>query len=174
MTKETVLMGSFHDLERTAETLDQLRALGISDKDITILSSLPYSSRAMGRPPITTRLPFISLVSALAGLLTGLFFTTVAPHLYVVRVGGQPIVPVPTTAVLLFEFTMLFLILGTFLGVVFLNNSPSTGPRYEGDALADDRIGVLFRCPGDKQDAARTILQSLGAENIHQPERREP
>lgn len=173
MTEATVLMGSFHDLERTAETLDQLRALGISDKDITILSSLPYSSRAMGRPPITTKLPFISLASAFAGLLTGLFFTAVAPHLYVIRVGGQPIVPAPTTVVLLFEFTMLFLILGTFLGVVFLNNSPSTGPQVEGASLADDRIGVLFRCPGDKQEAARTILQSLGAENIHQPERRE-
>lgn len=173
MTDSTVLMGSFDDLEHTAETLDQLRTLGISDQDITILSSLPYSSKAMGRPAIKTKLPFISLASALAGLLTGLIFTTVVPHLYVIRVGGQPIVPTPTSAVLLFEFTMLFLILGTFLGVVFLNSSPSTGPQYDGASLTDDRIGVLFRCPNDKQEAARTILQSQGTQNIHQPERRE-
>jgi hypothetical protein len=173
MTEATLLMGSFHDLGRTAEALDQLRALGISDRDITIVSSLPYSSKALGRPSIQTRLPIISLISALAGRLVCLFFAAVTPHLYVIRVGGQPVVPMPTTVVLLFEFTMLFLILGTFLGVVFLNNSPSTGPQVDAASLVGDRIEVLFRCPRDKWEAACTVLESQGAENVHQPERRE-
>lgn len=173
MANSTVLMGSFQDLERTADTLDQLRTLGIPDQDITILSSLPYSARALGRPHIKTWLPLITLASAVAGLLIGLFFTVVTPYLYVIRVGGQPVVPVPPTALLLYAFTMLALVLGTFTGIVILNNLPTAGPRYDGPGLADDRIGVLFRCSAEKEGAAREILETQGAEGIGEPVRRE-
>jgi hypothetical protein len=173
MANSTVLTGSFQDLERTADTLDQLRALGIADQDITILSSLPYSPRALGRPHIKTWLPLITLASAVAGLLVGLFFAVVTPYLYVIRVGGQPIAPAPPTALLLYAFTMLVLIVGTFTGVVILNNLPTTGPRYDGPAPVDDRISVLFRCSADKKEAALEILETQGAEGIDEPARRE-
>ncbi|MCP4537930.1 MAG: DUF3341 domain-containing protein [Chloroflexi bacterium] len=163
MTESTVLMGSFQDLERAADTLDQLRALGISDGDITVVSSMPYSAKALGRPEIKTPLSGISMASALAGLLIGLFFTVVTPYLYVIRVGSQPIVPVPTTALLLYEFIMLILILGSFIGVVVLNNLPTTGPSYDGPALIDDRIGLLFRCSVGEKEKAHAVLESQGA-----------
>ncbi len=170
MTDSTVLMGSFQDLGRAADTLDRLRALGVSDGDITVVSSMPYSAKALGRPEIKTPLSAIAMASAAAGLLIGLFFTVVTPYLYVIRVGGQPVVPVPTTALLLYEFMMLILILGAFIGVVVLNNLPSTGPSYDGPALTDDRIGLLFRCPVGKKEEARAVLESQTAENIHEPQ----
>jgi hypothetical protein len=170
MGDSIVLMGSFQDLERAADALDQLRALNIANQDITVLSSLPYSHKALGRPEIKTWLPVIAMASAAMGLVAGLFFTVVTPNLYVIRVGGQPIVPGPTTALLLFEFTMLLLVLGTFVGVVALNSLRSVGPQYDGPALTDDRIGVLFRCPNEKEDDARAVLESQGAENIHEPQ----
>ncbi len=170
MTNLIRIMGSFQDLERAADTLDQLRALGISDSDITVVSSMPYSAKALGRPEIKTPLPAIAMASAVAGLFIGLFFTVVTPYLYVIRVGGQPVVPVPTTALLLYEFMMLILILGSFVGVVALNNLPSTGPSYDGPALIDDRIGLLFRCPLGKKEEARAVLESQSAENIHEPQ----
>jgi len=173
MTETTVLMGSFQDLDRAVNTLDELRKLGISNDDITVLSSLPYSHKALGRPQIKTWLPLISLGSAAAGLLVGAFFTIVTPHLYVISVGGQALVPTPTTAVLLFEFTMLFLVLGTFLGMVLLNRLPTSGPQYDGASLTDDRIGLLLRCPNSKLEAARAVLSTRGADGIHQPQRRE-
>lgn len=173
MTEENTMMGSFQDLDSAADTLDALRGLGIADSDITLLSSLPYSHKALGRPEIKTWLPFISMGSALAGLLVGAFFTIVTPHLYVIRVGGQAIVPGPTTAVLLFEFTMLFLVLGTFLGVVALNSLPQPGPAYDGPALSDDRLGIVLRFPGSQMDAVREILLGHGAENVHEPHGRE-
>jgi len=173
MTEETTVMGSFQDLDSAADTLDALRALGIADTDMTVLSSLPYSHKILGRPEIKTWLPFISMGSALAGLLVGAFFTIVTPHLYVIRVGGQPIVPVPTTAVLLFEFTMLFLVLGTFVGVVALNSLRQPGPAYDGPSLSDDRIGILLRSSGSQLEAAREVLLVHGAENVHVPQGRE-
>jgi hypothetical protein len=168
MVDSIVLTGSFHNLESAADALDQLRALGVLDRDVTVLSSLPYSARAMGRPEVKSRLPAATLASAVAGLLIGLFFTVVTPYLYVIRVGGQPIVPTPTTALLLYEFTMLILILGAFVGVLVLNNLPVGGPQYDGPALTDDRISLLFRCPSEKEETARAILESQGAEDVRE------
>lgn len=175
MSDQAVVMGSFQDvdIERTADSLDGLRELGIPDSDITILSSLPHSPRVLGRPHIRTWLPWISLGSAVLGFLVGLFFTAITPYLYVIRVGGQPVVPTPPTLLLLYEFTMLFLIAGTFGGLLWLNRFPDTKPEYYDPELFSDRISVLVRLPADQVRGAMAVLESHGALDVHQPERRE-
>jgi len=173
MSNQAVVMGSFQDVERTADTLDGLRALGIPNADMSLMSSLPHSPRILGRPHIRTRLPVISLVSAVLGLLVGLFFTAITPYLYIIRVGGQPVVPTPPTLLLLYEFTMLFLILGTFGGMLWLNHFPDTSPQYYDSQLANDRISVLVHCPPDKVQDTIAVLESQGAEDVHEPERRQ-
>jgi hypothetical protein len=172
MLDKTVVMGSFEEIEATADALDGVRALGVPDKDIEILSSLPYSSNILGRPHPTSRLPLISLASAALGLVIGLFFTVITPQLYVIRVGGQPIVPTPPTVLLLYEFTMLFLILGTFGGMLWLEHFPSFRPEYYDPSLTDGRITLLVQCPDEVKTAAIEVLRSQGAQDIHEPERR--
>lgn len=171
-SSSTVLMGTFQDLERAVDTLDQLREVGLADQDITILSSIPLSHKILGRPHKMPRLPFVSLIFALVGLLIGVFYTAISPNLYVIRVGGQPIVPAPPTAVLLYEFTMLFLVVGTFVGMLWLNAFPALGPEYYDAKLTDGRIGLVLRCTPEQKEAVWGVLQEQGAENIHEPERR--
>jgi hypothetical protein len=166
-------MGSFEEIEPTADALDGLRALGVPDQDIEISSSLPYSSSILGRPHLKSRLPLISLGSAALGLLVGLFFTVITPQLYIIQVGGQPIVPTPPTLLLLYEFTMLFLILGTFGGMLWLERLPSYRPQFYDPSLTDGRIALLVQCPDLKKAAAIEVLRSQGAQDIHEPERRE-
>jgi hypothetical protein len=175
MSDQAVVMGSFEDvdLDRTADALDRLRELGIPETDITIMSSLPHSPEVLGRPHYRTWLPWISLGSAVLGLLVGLFFTAITPYLYIIRVGGQPIVPTPPTLLLLYEFTMLFLIVGTFGGMLWLNHFPSSKPEYYDPKVNDDRISVLVHLPGDKLASAIAVFESHGAMDVHQPERRE-
>jgi hypothetical protein len=168
-----VVMGSFRDVEPTSDALDELRARGITDDEVTVLSSLPYSAKILGRPSVRTRLPRISLASALTGLLAGVFFTIITPYLYIIRVGGQPIAPFPPTFLLLYEFTMLLLILGTFGGFLVLNHFPTSEPEYYDPKLSDGRISLVIRCPADKKAEAVAALEAHGAEEIHEPERRE-
>jgi len=169
----TVVMGSFTEIESTADALDELRARGIADEQISVMSSLPYSTNILGRAPVRTRLPMISLVSAVVGLLAGIFFTVVTPYLYIIRVGGQPIVPFPPTVLLLYEFIMLLLIVGTFGGFLALNHFPSGKPQYYDPKLNDGRISILVRCPAGKKAEAVAALEAHGAVDVHEPERRE-
>jgi hypothetical protein len=172
MADSIVLMGLFQDAGHTAETIDQLRRLGITDPDIAVLSGIPYPARVLGRPIVWERLPIISLSGALVGFLIGVFLNAGTPLLYTIRVGGQPIIPIPPTLVLTYEFTMMGLIVSTFLGVLWESFFPSYGPKYYDPLLTSGRIGVLFRCPADKEEAARAILTAMGAERIQRPERR--
>jgi hypothetical protein len=41
MSDQSVVMGSFLDIEPSADALDDLRSLGIPDGDIKVMSSLP-------------------------------------------------------------------------------------------------------------------------------------
>jgi hypothetical protein len=172
MADSTVLVATFQDIDRTADALDGLRDLGISDRDITVMSSVPYSPEMLGRPHYKTRLPIISFVSALAGFLVGVFYTVGTPNLYPLMVGGQPFVPGPPTALLLYEFTMLFLILGTFLGILWINMFPSYGPQYYNKKLTDGRIALEIHCGPDQIEASRAVLEAQKAEEIEEPERR--
>jgi hypothetical protein len=168
-----VVMGSFTDVEPTADALDELRARGIADDQISVMSSLPYSPKLLGRPSVRTRLPTISLTSAIVGLLAGIFFTIITPHLYIIRVGGQPIVPLPPTFLLLYEFIMLLLIVGTFGGFLALNHFPSGKATYYDPKLNDGRISLVVHVPPGQKDEAVAALEAHGAVDIHEPERRE-
>jgi len=168
-----VVMGSFTEIEPTADALDELRGRGIADEQISIMSSLPYSPNILGRPSVRTRLPMISLTSAIVGLLAGIFFVIVTPHLYIIRVGGQPIVPLPPTFLLMYEFIMLLLIVGTFGGFLALNHFPSSKPKYYDSKLNDGRISLVVHVPAGQKAEAVAALEAHGAVDIHEPERRE-
>lgn len=172
MSDSIVLMGLFRDPDPTAETLEMLRDEGISDHDIVVLSGTPYPAQVLGRPMVWERLPWISLSGAFVGFLIGIFLNAGTPLLYTIRVGGQAIVPIPPSAVITYEFTMMGLIVSTFLGVLWESVFPSYGPKYHDRLVTHGRIGILFRCPAEQEEAARAILKAQGAERIHKPERR--
>ncbi|MFQ5593748.1 MAG: quinol:electron acceptor oxidoreductase subunit ActD [Anaerolineae bacterium] len=172
MSNSLVLMGLFRDPDPTADTLEKLRDQGIDDNDIVVISGVPYPAHVLGRPMVWERLPWISLSGAFVGFLIGVFLNAGTPLLYTIRVGGQAIIPIPPTAVITYEFTMLGLIVSTFLGVLWQSVFPSYGPKYHHRLVTHGRIGILFRCPAAKEQAARAILEDQGAEQIYRPERR--
>ncbi len=172
MADTALVMGSFQDIDPTVDALDRLRALGIPEENISVLSHIPLSERVLGRPHRFSWLPVVALVSAALGLLIGLFFTGITPHLYIIRVGGQPIVPFPPTLLLLYEFIMLTLILGTFTAFMVLSRFPDRRPEPYDVELNTGRIAVVVEAPSDRREDVVAALEELGAEDIGEPERR--
>lgn len=172
MADTAFISGSFRDIDPTVEALDRLRGLGIPEENISVLSHIPLSERVLGRPHFRSWLPAIALVSGALGLLIGLFFVGITPHLYIIRVGGQPIVPFPPSALLLYEFIMLGLILGTFGSFLVLNRFPDRRPEPYDPELTTGRIGLVVEAPADLRADVVAALEDLGAEDIGEPERR--
>jgi hypothetical protein len=172
MAKKIVLMGLFTDVMKTAEALDGLRLLGLREEDMSLMQGVPYTSKMLGRPKIFERIPWATLLGALTGLMVAIFLTYGTQWLYPIRVGGRPFSNLPPAIVPIYELTMLGLILGTFLNMIWKCGFPSTKPQYYDPIINHSRIAVMCNCDMRYEDDVRRVLLDKGAERVYEPERR--
>lgn len=171
MPKKVAIMGLFTEVSATADALEGLRLLGLREEDMNIIQGVPYTSKMLGRPKIG-EFPWFSILGALGGFLTAIFLTWGTLFLYPVRVGGRPIPTIPTSIVLWYELTMLGLMLGTFLTLIWRCGFPSTRPQYYDPLINHSRIALLCDCDLRLQDEVKRVLAERGAEKVYEPERR--
>ena len=159
------LLAVFPDLEPAANAIDKLRGLGLPDDQMNVISGIPVTEAMLGRPRQWTNVPRLALGGAVGGFLVGTFLVF-TPLLYFVPVGGQPKLPVPPSVVVLFELTMLGLLISTFLGVFLDSTFPSYRPMEYVPEISDGKIAVLFHCPQDKEEKFTKAMTDLGAETV--------
>src|SRR5574338_174281 len=114
MTDNNMLLALFDDIDPAAEGVEELRKLGIPDEDMNVISGVPIKESILGRPHQWSNVPRLALGGAVAGFLLGLFLSVGAPLLYPLNAGGQPVVPIPPSIIVLFEMTILGLLASTF------------------------------------------------------------
>ncbi|MBN1679703.1 MAG: DUF3341 domain-containing protein [Anaerolineae bacterium] len=161
-----MLLGLFNNVTPTADAVDGLRDLGIDDKNITIMSSLPYASKLFGRKtPRSWYLPFV-LGGAVAGLLLGLFVAAITPELYPIEVGGQGATPIPPSAIIVFELTALFSMVAAFVAFLLQGRFPILTRQMYDPRITDGYIGLQVRVSGDMLDQAVKVLEASGARSV--------
>jgi hypothetical protein len=157
-------------VDSAAEAISRLHKLGVEDKDISVISGIPFSDKILGRPMSWSRVPLIALSGAVVGCLTAILLYYGTPLLYPITVGGMPLLTNPTSFVVIFELTMLGLLISTFIGVFIEAISPSFGPKGYSPQITDGKIGLLFTSPADLEERVHTTLSDLGAEVVHRSE----
>ncbi len=160
---DLMLLGLFDNVEIVADVVDDVRALGIADRQVEVLSNVPYPAKFFGRK--ATRLWFLpfALGGALLGALTAYFISRITPQLYAVHVGGQALTPVPPAAIMYFEFVSLFTMLGSFLGFIVQNRFPVMAPRIYDERITDGYIGVAVRAPLDVAEKVVEVFEARGS-----------
>ena len=166
MADNVTLLAVFPDLEPAADAIDQLRRLGIKDEDMNVISGVPLTEAMLGRPTQWTNVPRLAMGGAISGFIVGVLLTYGTPLLYKVQVGRQYFVPVPPSIVLLFELTMLGMLLATFLGVFLDSYFPNYRPMEYVKEVSDGKIAVFFVCPADSKDKITKAMSALGAEQV--------
>jgi len=170
MPETKTLLALFKDIDPAAEAIDKLRGMGIGDDQMNIISGIPVTERMLGRPRQWSNVPRLAMGGAVAGLLIGLFLAFGTPSLYTIHVGGQSIFPGPPTVVVLFEMTMLGMLVSTFLGVFLDSYLPSYRPKEYVPEISDGNIAILFTCPVDAEPSFIEAMTSLGAQSVHPTE----
>jgi mono/diheme cytochrome c family protein len=171
---KTLVLGLFHEASPTADTLDQLRGLGIADDEITVLSSIPYRAEILGRPRPKGRVGAYAGAGAILGLATGLFLSVGIFLLYPIEQGGQPIVPIPPTLIILFEVTMLGTMWAAFLGLLRANRFPITKSQLYDPRITEGHLGVLVEVGDAYADQVESILRTNGAHHLKRAEAATP
>jgi hypothetical protein len=131
--------------------------------------------RAMGLRP--SRLPWIVLVAALAGL-TGAFLLQAWIHAvdYPLVISGKPFLSWQAFVPVTFEVTILFGALGAVLGMLHLNRLPRhhhplfRSKRFE--RVTDDRFFISIEAEDRLYDAEETrkLLEEIGATHVERIE----
>lgn len=163
---EMTLLALFEDIDPAANAIEELHKMGVTDEDINVISGVPILERMLGRPPQWTNVGRLAMGGAVTGFLFGAFLNFGTPNLYTIHVGGQSVFPVPPGMIILFEMTMLFALLSTFLGVFLDSYFPNYRPLHYVPEISDGKIGVFFRIPPGEQDKFTDALAGLGAETI--------
>ena len=166
------LLAVFPDLGPAADAIDKLRDLGLSDDQMNVISGIPATEAMLGRPRQWTNVPRLAAGGAVVGFLGAAFLVFVSPYLYPVpiQVGRQAFVPGPPTVVILFELTMLGLLLSTFLGVFLDSYFPNYRPMEYVKEISDGKIAVFFICPGENCEKFTKAMTALGAEKVEAAE----
>ncbi len=160
------LLGLFHDATPTSDALIELRDLGIQDKDITVMSAMPYGEEVFGRPAHPRKVGRIALIGSFLGILLGLFLTVGIFSLYPLHQGGQPIIPIPPTLIVLFETTMLGTMWAAFFGLLAINRFPDFETKTYDPRITEGHIGVLVWLNEAMADKAEAILVAHGGHHL--------
>ena len=163
----------FEDIEPAANGIEKLHELGLSDDDMNVISGIPVRATILDRPSAITRVSTIGLVGAILGLLFGVFLVWGTPALFPLRVGGQPVYPVPQLLIIVFEMTMLGLMGFSFLGMFLDSGFPSYTPKHYIPEISGGKIGVLYSVPEDQEQKAMDALKQAGAESVAPAEARQ-
>ena len=171
---DVLLLGLLHEASPTAETIDQLRRLGVPDEKITVMSGMPYRAEMLGRPRSRGKLVRFSLVGALCGLALGAFLTAGIFLLYPLVQGGQPTVPIPPSLIVLFETTMLGTMWATFLGLLLENRFPIFKSQLYDPRITEGHIGVLVQVDESLAGQAEKVLVDNGAHHMNRGDLSQP
>lgn len=156
---DLMLLGMFNNVEVTTDVVSQVQNIGIPQKDIEVMSNVPYPAKLFGRKPARLWfLPF-TLGGSLVGALAAAFITFSTPEIYPIYVGGQGLTPVSPTAIIFFELISLFTMLGAFIGFLLQNRFPILTRQMYDESITQGYIGVQVRASGDKADKVREIFE---------------
>jgi mono/diheme cytochrome c family protein len=113
-------------------------------------------------------LRFFALGGALAGLLAAVLLLVATPVLYPLYQGGQPLIPIPPSFIIIFELTMLGTMVATFIGFVLTNRFPTFGrPAYH-PAITTGQIGMVVETDDSRLERVQSALRDAGGQEIAQ------
>lgn len=162
------ILAVFPDLEPAADAIEHLRSLGVHDECMNVISGIPVTEAMLGRPSQWTNVPRIAMGGAILGFGAGIFLAFISPYMYPypVQVSSQAFVPGPPSFVVLFELTMLGMLLSTFLGVFLDSLFPNYRPMKYVPEVSDGKIAILVECSHVEENKITDALKKLGAESV--------
>ena len=122
--------------------VNALRAAGVAERDITVVSSEPIEEYEFARRDHTTWMPWIAAGGGLVGLLLGAWLSWMTQTAWPIETGGMPIVAWWPNLIIMFELTMLGGILATVITLLVTAGLPSRRRGLYDPAVSDGSILV--------------------------------
>ena len=170
---ETTILGLFEDIDHAAGALNRLRGEGgAAATDLMVLSSVPFPEGVLESDKSPIRLPLLTVIFAFVGIAFGIALAGGTAELYLVRVGGKPISPIPPIGIIAYEMMMLFALSGAFFTALFEMRLPSWRAKVYDPRISEGLIGIAAHCADEKQAAtAERLCHDAGATDVRRDAR---
>jgi hypothetical protein len=137
--------GLYPDGASAQQAVDRLRAAGLADREITVLSSQPMEEYEFGRMDARSRMWWIACGGALVGMASALGLAYVTEMSWPMNVGGLPYWAWWPNLIITFELTMLGAIIAT-VATLIVTAFLGQGKLYDPE-VSDGKILVGVEHP---------------------------
>lgn len=145
----TAVYGLYDDPHVAQQAVENLRAAGIADADITVISSEPFDHFEFGHRDAKTAMPWIAAAAGAMGLAASYYLLGASQMSWPLVTSGMPIVPLWTNLIIIFEMTMLSAIVATAITLLVTAGLPSRGGKLYDREVSDGYILVGVENPSD-------------------------
>lgn len=145
----SAIYGLYSDPHVAQQAVDNLRSAGVSDRDITVISSEPFEHFEFGHRDAKTAMPWIAAAAGIFGLLASSYLLDLSQMSWPLKTSGMPIVPLWTNLIIIFEMTMLSAIIATVITLLITAGLPSRGGKLYDPEVSDGYILVGVENPPD-------------------------
>ncbi len=159
----TAIYGLYSDPETAQRAVDGLRAAGVADARIEVMSSEPFEEYEFSRRHEATWMPWLAMVGGALGLSGGYWLTRSTQMAWPIVTSGMPIVANWPNLIVIFELTMLGALLATVLTLFVSAKLPRRLPPLYDPEVSDGYILVGVQRPaGGLTAGMTTALEAAG------------
>lgn len=138
------LLGIFEDAGSAASAVERLLREGFVEAQITSLTSVPYPDGVLVKTNQRSWFRWFTLGCGIIGACAGFLLAAGTAWLYPVRTGDKPIIALFPTGIVTYEFTMLFFMVGTIVGMFLEMKLPTLARRPYDAAITEGCIGIAL------------------------------
>lgn len=152
----------FADPDAVQRAVNGLRAAGVAQNDIAVMSSEPFEEHEFSHRDAATWMPWIAVAGGATGLAAATALAVFTQTAWPIVTSGMPIVSWWPNLIIMFEMTMLGAILATVATLLVTALAPGRSRvRFYDREVSDGYILVGVE---DAKDEARTaeVLASMG------------
>ena len=151
----------YPDPDSAQLAVGSLRAAGVADRDIIVISSEPFEEYEFSHRDKPTWIYWLAGLGGAIGLSAGYGLTRATETAWPIETGGMPIVSTWPNLIVMFEMTMLGAIVTTVVTLLVTARLPRRRPPLYDVAVSDGQILVGVESP--RALPVDRLEQALGA-----------
>ena len=159
----------YPDGESAQQGVNRLRAAGVTDDDITVISTAPMEDFEFAEIGKSSWMWYIACGGGLIGFVLSTWLAWVTETSWPLNTGGMPTVAWWPNLIIIFEMTMLGAILATVITLIVAGGLGRRRPAFYDPDVVNGKVLVGVENPRAAADVERALLLSpeVAVKTIH-------
>lgn len=154
----------YDDGDAAQRAVNLLRAAGVSDADITVITAEPMEDYEFSHIGCESWIWYIASGGGLLGFLLAVWLTRFTEMDWPIATGNMPIVSWWPNLIVMFEMTMLGAIVSAVLTLIVTGGLARGGAKLYDPDVTNGKILVGVENPADGHQVERALLAAPGAQ----------